>query len=118
MTFVIKTRGSANRITTSDYECAEHGRFDLVVERDDAGDIPELAPCDICEAPSERRFGAPPVHTQFVVSATQGKSDPRPHPNAMNTMALGEGQSQNEWRKERKKVWEAERKKRVMAYDG
>jgi hypothetical protein len=57
---------------------------------------------------------APAVHTQFVVSATQGKSAPKPHETALDTRPLGEGQKFHDWKRDRKKIWEEKRKKRVM----
>lgn len=112
MTFVIKTRGAAARITTSDYHCPEHGRFELTVERDASGEIPEHMPCAECGASSERVFGGAAVHTQFVISATRGRNDPKPHKYAMDTRKLAEGRK-NEYRAERKKIREELRHQRV-----
>lgn len=67
-----------------------------------------------CGLQSPRCFtSAPAVHTQFVVSASQGKSDPRPHHRSMDVMPLGEGQKYSEWKKERKKVWDEVRKENL-----
>ncbi len=68
-----------------------------------------------CGHPSPFRISMPAVHTQFVVSATQGKSAPKPHREAMDTRPLAEGRK-NEWRKHRKKLKEERRHQRVKEY--
>lgn len=107
----------------ADYECPVHGRFEAVVARDENGDPPteivcaEKSACSdgACDLPSPWRISAPAIHTQFVVSATQGKPDTKPHPNAMDTRPLAEGRK-NEWRKNRKKQREERRHQRLKEY--
>ncbi|HZJ68272.1 MAG TPA: hypothetical protein VFD36_32445 [Kofleriaceae bacterium] len=124
MTWTIKVRSSPGSPMTAEYECPIHGRFVGTVERDANGDPPESWPCPWvwtdehdemqaqCAEPSPWRISAPGVHTQFVVSATQGKSAPKPHPKSMDTRMLAEGRK-NDFRKQRKKIREDERHKRV-----
>ena len=128
MTWTIKTRRAGGPML-AEYECPEHGRFEAVVDRDASGDPPASARCphiarassasmfpNSVEVPcavgrrSPWRISAPAVHTQFVVSATQGKS--APHREAMDTRPLTEGRK-NEWRRERKRIKEERRHKRV-----
>jgi hypothetical protein len=129
MTFIIKVRGGGK--ITHDYLCEEHGRFEAVV---DSADAPDVVPCPVTVASAAFRLSdgvrvdgplkcgkpspwspssAPAVHTQFVVSATQGKSSPKPHRMSMDTRPLGEGQKFHDWKKERKKLWEEKRQQRV-----
>ena len=65
-----------------------------------------------CSLASPWRISSAPVHTQFVISATQGRDDPKPHPKAMDTRMLAEGRK-NEFRRQRKKIREDERHARV-----
>lgn len=126
MTFTIKVRGGTG-LTLAEYLCPDHGRFEKLVERGASGDpAPEL-PCPApesedlgggfvrinrCGRTSPHVISAPAVHTQFVISATQGKSASKPHPEAMDTRMLAEGRK-NDFRKQRKKLREERRHKRV-----
>jgi hypothetical protein len=110
VTFAIKVRGAGGTIL-HEYLCDSHGRFEVLVDRVES---PDEVPCPDCGSPALwSPSSAPSVHVQFVVSATQGKSDPKPHKRSMDTRSLGEGQRMSDWRKERKKVWEQERQERV-----
>lgn len=128
MTWTVKIRSSPGALMASEYECPEHGRFTVTVARDSNGDPPDEADCPVecvtddgyeqlytCDRPSPFRISMPAVHTQFVVSATQGKSAPKPHREAMDTRPLAEGRK-NEWRKHRKKLKEERRHQRVKEY--
>lgn len=122
MTFTIKVRTSPGALMTADYECPAHGRFEALVARDEHGDPPAVMPCQTidrepdgefwCGTASNWRISSAPVHTQFVISATQGKSAPKPHPKSMDTRMLAEGRK-NDFRKQRKKIREDERHARV-----
>lgn len=131
MSFTIKVR-SAGGPMLAEYMCPEHGRFELVVPRGENGDPPGTHPCvfaigadgsrdgDLvtwtevpCGMTADHVISAPAVHTQFVVSATQGKSAPKPHRDAMDTRLIAEGRK-NEYKRQRKEVREAARKRRVM----
>lgn len=125
MTFIVKTRGDRGTMV-AEYRCPFHGVFATRVQRDDAGDAPNEQPCPAlfepdrpdldgvpCEFPSLWTPSTPAIHTQFVVSATQGKSDPKPHRMSMDTRPLAEGQRFHDWKKERKKLWEEKRHERV-----
>lgn len=135
MTFTIKVRTAPGALMTADYECPEHGRFEAVVSRDSAGDPPAMESCrvlesgwikadgtsprdayvvHVCGIASPWRISCPPIHTQFVVSASQGKSAPKPHPKSMDTRLLAEGQ-RNRFRSQRKKIRDEERHQRVKA---
>lgn len=132
MTFVIKVRAQPGSLIAADYECPVHGRFESVVPREANGDPPEVVPCpstrmairrakavvatsaegSVCMLASYWRIAAPAVHTQFVVSAHQGKPDAKPHVETMDTRPLVEGRS-NEFRRNRKKLKEDRRHRRV-----
>jgi hypothetical protein len=135
MTFTIKVRGGAGPML-AEYECPVHGRFAELVTREANGDPPATARCPQTETVgvgqvragrmvtsqveqrcgqgrwSPWRISAPAVHTQFVISATQGKSSSKPHPEAMDTRMLAEGRK-NDFRRQRKKLREERRHKRV-----
>lgn len=121
MTFTIKVRSSPGSLITADFECPVHGRFEARVPRDERGDPPATVPCESptnrlpqypCGLASYWRIGAPPVHTQFVVSAYQGKADAKPHVETMDTRPLAEGR-RNDFRAARKKIKEERRHRRV-----
>jgi hypothetical protein len=126
MTFIVKTRGDSSRLIEHEYLCDQHGRFSQLVPQADAPDsvpCPVEVDCDhqgtshacVCGLPSPwSPSSAPAVHTQFVVSATQGKSAAKPHETALDTRPLGEGQKFHDWKKDRAKIWEEKRKRRVM----
>ncbi len=122
MTFAIKFNGRATSVggtMRADYECPVHGRFEALVERDANGNPPDEAKCmtwltvtRFCGEWAPWRVSMPAVHTQFVVSATQGKSAAKPHAEALDTRKLAEGRKK-EWRLERKRLKEERRHKRV-----
>lgn len=114
----------------ADYECPVHGRFEALVDRDDQGNPPSHTGCEheialdddegydqiyACDERSPWRISAPAVHTQFVVSATQGKPAPKPHADAMDTRLLAEGQ-RKKFRVQRKSVRERLRQQRMKEY--
>jgi hypothetical protein len=110
--FTIKLRGAPPSLVARDYLCSTCGPFDSLQP-------PELlvADCPRCGQASERIDSAPAVHTQFVVSVTRGKDDPKPHHLAMDTRSISEGQTHADWKKDRAKLWERERQRRVMEWD-
>jgi hypothetical protein len=107
--YTVKLRGAVGSAKLREFDCAEHGMFEERVV-----DPGESSPCPLCGAEAARVDSAPAVHTQFVVSATQGKSEPKPHRMSMDTRPLAEGQRFLDWKKDRKKLWEEKRKERVM----
>lgn len=126
MTFTIKVSGAGGPML-AEYRCPLHGVFELLVYRGAGGDPPAEQPCPVlvrhpkwgpwedmaqCLAPSPWTISAPAVHTQFVVTASRGRNDPKPHPKAMDTRMLAEGRK-NEFRRQRKKIREEERHRRV-----
>lgn len=131
MTFTVKVRGRGG-LMLAEYMCPEHGRFEALVERDANGDPPSEVRCVsgyavVGEPPVEVFLGtecgrispwtisAPPVHTQFVVTASHGKSDPKPHKYSMDTRMLAEGR-RKEFRQQRRKIREEERHARLKRF--
>jgi hypothetical protein len=119
MTFIVKVRTSPGAPMTAEYHCPIHGRFETTVARDCDGNPPPSQCCPVpvrasghCGMFSPWCISAPGVHTQFVVSASQGRPDPKPHPNAMDTRMLAEGRK-NDFRRQRKAIREADRHRRV-----
>jgi hypothetical protein len=115
MAFTIRIRGAAGEGTVRhDFLCEACGRFEIDVPR---AETPDVVPCPACGAPSPwSPSSAPAVHTQFVVSTSRGKNDPKPHPLSMDLRNLGEGQKYREWKRERSKLWQGERHKRRKEY--
>lgn len=135
MTFEIKVRGSGG-LLMAEYRCPVDGVFEVLVERDANGDPPAQvtcatvvhdghldppccapdAPCEwhgvACGLASPWTISAPPVHTQFVVTATHGRNAEKPHREALDTRPLAEGRKK-EWRINRQKLREERRHKRV-----
>jgi hypothetical protein len=117
VTFVIKIRG-AGGLMLAEYRCPVHGVFEALVTRDERGDPPPDRWCPHgdgqlpCWMTSPWTISAPAIHTQFVVSASQGKSAPKPHAEVLDTRPLAEGRKK-EWRQHRKKLREERRHKRV-----
>jgi len=112
MTFTIRVRGATSGMIEHEYLCSVHGRFIANVSR---ADSPDVIPCKLDPFCREQAWwspsGAPAVHTQFVVSATQGKWEPKPHRLAMD---LQPDESRTAWKKRRREMWDQERKARVM----
>lgn len=106
--FTIKTSGAPG-LTLRDYRCDEHGLSEHLVDRP----APEMVACPDCGEPAELTISAPAVHVQFVVTASHGKNDPKPHRDAMDTRMIAEGRK-NDFRKQRKELREQHRKARVM----
>lgn len=108
--FTIRLRGAPSCYVAREYRCESHGTFSELSSPES-----EAAPCPECGASAPRGVSAPAVHTQFVVTASQGRSAPKPHARSMDTRPLAEGQTYTSWRKERKKWREEDRHKRVKA---
>lgn len=88
----------------SDFLCPVHGPFEAL-----APSSADTAPCPECG------FDSPwlpsPVSGRVVRGAvSQGKSDPPPFAHATDTRAIGEGQSVDEWKAERRKMWQSKRR--------
>jgi hypothetical protein len=124
MTFTIKLRGTPGPIA-AEYLCPEHGRFDLVVQRDANGDPPAEMKCEawlpntdpahpsyphpvvycgewcshVISAPSVKKFWKPSA-------VVKGKADDKPSPLHMDHSAVADGKiSMGEWQEKRDRVW-------------
>lgn len=106
--YVTRIRGGGGYVSR-EFDCADHGIFDTLVQRG----IDEPQPCPICGAPAEVTISAPPVHTKFVVTATTGRNEAKPHYAAMDTRSLGEGQSFDDWKAGRRRMWAEHRRKQL-----
>jgi hypothetical protein len=139
MTFTIKRRGTPSPIA-AEYLCPKHGRFDIVVARDENGDPPGEVKCErwltqqeteadghqwygyptlYCGEWSELVLSAPRVKKLFTPTAVvKGKADDRPTPLHMDHSAVADGKiTMGEWREQRENVWRdhriAEEKKAI-----
>lgn len=124
MTWTLKIRSSPGALMAAEYECPVHGRFDAIVPRDTEGNPPESAVCPVdgvigfpfsCARQSPFVISMPAVHTQFVVSASQGKPAPKPHPHALDTRPLAEGQ-RKKFREDRRQIRRELRHQRLKEY--
>lgn len=129
MTWLVKVRSEGRTKTiAAEYECPEHGRFELDVERDDNGDAPNTINCPIevpaggveleyveCGAVAEWRISSPLARVNRI-EAIKGKSQKPERKTWTDTTAIGEGQPLYEWREDRAKIWEEKRKEDVMAF--
>lgn len=112
----------------AEYICPEHGRFEALVEREPNGDAPDVAPCpghlrrysddeivdsEPCALVAPYTISAPfgKVKAWEVVRGGWQKPERK---TFLDTRKLGEGQSMEEFRADRKAVWETKRKEEVM----
>lgn len=123
MTYIVKIRSEGRTKTiAAEYECPEHGRFELDVERNDAGDAPDIVPCPIddedgaCGRPAEWRISSPMTRVRNIEAAKKGKWEKPERKTWTDTSALGEGQPLYEWREDRARIWEEKRKQDVMRF--
>lgn len=128
MTWIIKIRSEGRTKTVAaDYECPLHGRFDLDVERNDAGDAPDVIPCPItvgnletgekvpCGIRAEYRISAPLARVN-PLEAIKGRSQKAERKTWTDTTAVGEGQPLYDWHEDRAKIWEEKRKEDVVKF--
>lgn len=123
MTYTTKFRPASNRVVAV-YTCPEHGEMDVEVERDERGDAPDVVDCPVnvaddgemfvlCEA--QARWTPSPVTCRVRrFEAVRGGWEKPERSTFLDTRKLGEGQSIEEFRAERKAVWEERRKEEVM----
>lgn len=112
MTFIVKTRGAA-RVLVQDFECPEHGRFEL----ETAPDL-DFVPCpfDDCPHDAEWRIAAPGHVKVKAGEVTRGGYQKPERPGWLDTRELGEGMPLDEWKAKRAALREQERKAEVMKF--
>ncbi len=138
MTFVVKTRGAGGPFM-AEYECPEHGRFERLVERDEKGDPPAVAPCPCpgsllhiaealgmvepgayeevpCGRPATWSISAPKprVLSAPATAVTRGGDLKDRPPGMLDTRPLAEGMPMSEWRKVQKKHSEERRHQQLI----
>jgi hypothetical protein len=102
MTWTMKTRGTSSAPIVADYRCAEHGLFELLVERP----TPDEQPCPECATPAPWSPSSPRIKHPAFISTYRGKSDPKPFAEAMDTEPLADGKvTLQEWKKQRAEMW-------------
>lgn len=97
--FTLKLRGVTE--AAREYECPEHGPFEVVV---DLATSRDPRPCPACGAASERTLEVRYV-AKMAPSFVRGKRDEMP-PWATTTEAIADGMPVSEWRANRAKFWE------------
>lgn len=123
MTFTIRVRG-AGGLFMAEYMCPEHGRFELLVERDTNGDPPVEMPCTEpeccdehpCGAPSPYTISAPKTAVDSVpcTAVTRGGDMKDRPPGMLDTRPLAEGMPMSEWKKVQKKHTEERRHQQLI----
>jgi hypothetical protein len=133
MTFTVKVRGASSQPMVCVYTCPEHGEFDAEVQRDANGNSPDVVPCPslvdsdpikhtdghtyvfrgYCGKPAAWTPSADIACRVKRFEVVRGKWERPERPTYLDTRKLGEGQSWDEFRKERAKVWEEKRQKEV-----
>lgn len=128
MTFVRKFNGKAANSNQEPmvacYTCPVDGEFDCEVRRDENGEAPDVIPCPLIEPGSEDeglRCGMPATWTPSAsvgcrvrrIEVVRGKWEPPERKTYLDTRKLGEGQSMDEFKAERKKLWTERRMQTV-----
>lgn len=112
--FTIKVRGALSGTVTAEYRCPVHGVFEAEVERGPDGEAPDQAPClvpvdefpfGLCYEPSPWTITSAPGMSVSRFSCARGRSDGPRMATDMDTRAMGEGMSREEWKQGRAKVW-------------
>jgi hypothetical protein len=146
MTFTVKVRGAISQPMICVYTCPEHGEFDAEVQRDARGNSPDIIECyeEFCpdcgrvssDHPSKIGDACPECPSAFAVcrlpatwtpsptvacrvkrfEVVRGKWEKPERPTYLDTRKLGEGQSWDEFRKERAKVWEEKRQDDILKF--
>lgn len=110
------------------YTCPEHGEFDCEVRRDARGEAPDVIECPVVYQLFEGspEFGM--VHCRLEsrwtpspsiacrvrrVEVVRGKWEKPERKTFLDTRELGEGQSMEEFRAKREKVWEERRREDI-----
>ena len=128
MAYIIKNRTLPGSPFLAEYECPEHGRFELIVQRDEHGDPPAKVPCEVqvddanfpleesvdCGLDAEVCIGTPKI--AFWTRAITAINPPgsfrgeEKDPRALDTSELAEGKlTKAEWRKKQSEITKARR---------
>jgi putative FmdB family regulatory protein len=102
MAYKVRIRTLPGSPMVSEYDCAECGRFEQLVTRNDAGDPPESFECPECGESAELTISAPMVQYWSrppVPIGYASKSDEK-DPRALDTEPLATGKmTKAEWKK-------------------
>lgn len=138
MTFARKYSGDRTKPIVATYTCPEHGGFDAEVQRNENGEAPDVAECQVpddcwgcggqnctscevccgkCVAPCHRESPWTPSSTVGCrvrrVEVVRGRWEKPERKTYLDTRKLGEGQDIEEFQAERKKIWNDERHRKV-----
>lgn len=127
MTFIRKHSGDNTKPIVAVYSCPEHGEMDVEVQRDENGEAPDVAACPVMLTANGDALGVncdlPATWTPSVVGCrvrrievVRGGWEKPERSTYLDTRKLGEGQDIEEFRAERRKVWDEKRKADVMAF--
>jgi hypothetical protein len=107
VTYTVRYRGDSGAPIVAEYSCPECGEFEATVPRP----APDESDCPTCGATSTWCMSAP-IGRVKRGSASQGKYEPPPR-GYMDTRNLGEGQSLEDWRADRRRARVEERKAQI-----
>lgn len=107
MTFVIKHKPLPGSPMMAEYECLcpDHedcGRFELLVQRDEKGDPPEVVSCEVCSGAAELVISAPSIKfwSRDPVPIGYASKHDEKDPRALDTEPLATGKmTKAEWTK-------------------
>lgn len=92
-----------------EYLCPQHGRFESLEQRPP----PDDKPCPSCFRPAPWCISAPYGRVKLASATSHGYE--APPPGVLDTRAIGDGQSVEEWKADRAKIREAEREREAAA---
>lgn len=132
MTWKITVRGNRDRPIVAEYMCPVHGRFALEMPRDANGDPPASACCPTivehehhcedppcsdcgyttwsCDQQSPYAISAPGFTGVRRVEAVRGGWEKPARSTFLDTRNLGEGQDLDDWREDRAKIRDQQRR--------
>jgi hypothetical protein len=143
VTYTVKHRGDRTATIVCVYTCPEHGEFETEVQRDETGSAPDHAsctrdvygPCDACGLEEEAHWSDDVNHHHYRACGQSSAWTPQPitcrvkrfevvrggwekpeRKTFLDTRNLGEGQSMEEFKAERKKIWDEKRHADAMAF--
>lgn len=103
MSWIRKFRGDNTAPITSDYDCAEHGRFEATLPRV-GGEAPDTTPCPTCGAPATWCVPSPRGRVK-PGEVVQGKvMEYPPEQVCLDTRPLADGMPLAEWKAKQNKI--------------
>ena len=110
MTFVVRSSGDRSATIVCVYTCPRHGEFDAEVNRDESGSAPDFADCGSLGCQLKATWTPVAISCRVRrVEVVRGKYEKPERKTYLDTTDLGEGQSDEEFRAQRRKIWREHR---------